>query len=56
MAGALVWASGYFDWLGLKAHSLTRVGLLLACVAAAAMLYFASLAATGVKLKQFIKR
>jgi hypothetical protein len=29
---------------------------LLACVAAAAMLYFASLAATGVKLKQFIKR
>lgn len=56
MGAALVWASGHFDWLALKNHALTRVGLLVACVGGAALIYFASLAATGVKLKQFVKR
>jgi putative peptidoglycan lipid II flippase len=53
MGGGLFWASGNFDWLGLQAHWLARAGLLAACVAAAALLYFTSLLATGVKLKQF---
>jgi putative peptidoglycan lipid II flippase len=56
MAAGLIWASGHFDWLGLKAHSLVRVGLVAACVMGAALVYFASLLVTGVKLKQFIKR
>lgn len=56
MAGGLVWASGHFDWLGLKGQWALRAGLLAACVVCAALLYFASLMATGLKLKQFIKR
>jgi putative peptidoglycan lipid II flippase len=57
MAAGLVWASGHFDWLGFKEHHrLMRVGLVSACVFGAAAIYFVSLAATGVKLKHFMKR
>ena len=56
MAAALVWSAGHFEWLALKTHALTRVGWLVACVVGAAMVYFACLALTGVKLRQFVRR
>ena len=34
----------------------TRAGLLAGCIAAAVLLYFASLLASGLKLRQFIRR
>lgn len=56
MGAGLYWATGHFEWLALKDHRLQRVGLLAACVVGGALVYFASLLATGVNLKQFIKR
>ena len=56
MAAGLVWATGYFDWLALKNHDLGRLGLLASCIVVAALMYFACLAATGVKLRQFASR
>jgi putative peptidoglycan lipid II flippase len=56
MAAALVWSSGHFEWLDMKAHALARVGLLVVCVVGAALIYFACLALAGVKLRQFVRR
>jgi putative peptidoglycan lipid II flippase len=56
LAAAMVWASAAFDWLGLKAQPWLRVGLLAACLAGAAVLYFGILAATGLKLRPLLRR
>ena len=56
MSALLWWASRSVDWIGLRAQPWTRVGLLAGCIAAAVALYFASLLATGLKLRQFIQR
>ena len=52
----LAWAAQAIDWIGLRDHPWQRVGLLAACLAAAIALYFACLLATGLKLRQFIRR
>jgi putative peptidoglycan lipid II flippase len=52
----LVWGDRHFDWIGLQAHRLQRVGLLAALVAGGALLYFAVLALTGLKLRSFVRR
>ncbi|MDO5691508.1 MAG: murein biosynthesis integral membrane protein MurJ [Pseudomonadota bacterium] len=54
MAAFLAWASRAFDWLGTSAWP--RAGLLAAMVAAAAVLYFAALMLSGVKLRQLLRR
>jgi putative peptidoglycan lipid II flippase len=56
MAAVLMWGAGYVDWLAMKGRALARVGWLAAFLGAAALVYFASLMATGVKLRQFMKR
>jgi putative peptidoglycan lipid II flippase len=50
--GLLVWGSQHFDWIGLREHRLARIGLLAALIAASALLYFAVLAAAGVRPAQ----
>ncbi len=56
LAAWLAWAGQAIDWIGLQAHRLERVGLLAACLAAAAALYFGTLVATGLNLRAFARR
>jgi putative peptidoglycan lipid II flippase len=56
LAAFLVWGARYFDWIGLRAQPLHRIGLLAALVAGAAVIYFAILAAVGVRLRSFMRR
>ncbi len=56
MAVLLVWATQYFDWIGLRAHSGQRAALLAAILVAAMVLYFGALWAAGLKLRQLLRR
>jgi len=56
LAALLAWGSYYFDWIGLRAHRLQRIGLLAALIAGAGLLYYAVLAAVGVRLRSFMRR
>ena len=56
LAALLAWGSYYFDWIGLRAQRLQRIGLLAALIAGAGLLYFAVLAAVGVRLRSFMRR
>ena len=50
------WAATHIDWIGLRQQPFVRIGWLAACLVAAAIAYFGVLAATGVKLKQMLRR
>ncbi len=50
------WAATHIDWIGLRAQPFVRIGMLAACLVAAAVVYFGVLAATGVKLRQMLRR
>jgi putative peptidoglycan lipid II flippase len=54
MGAGLWWAARYLDWLG--ADSLHRAAWMAGVLAAAAVLYFSTLAATGLKLREFARR
>ena len=54
MSAFLVWAAQHFDWIGTR--SLLRAGLLAALVAGAAAIYFGALLASGLKLRQLLRR
>jgi putative peptidoglycan lipid II flippase len=55
--GALqYYLSERFDWIGLGAHEGLRALALAGSLAASALLYFAVLAASGLKLKTFVRR
>ncbi|RZL93625.1 MAG: murein biosynthesis integral membrane protein MurJ [Variovorax sp.] len=56
LTALLVWGDRHFDWIGLQADRLLRIGLLAALIAGAAALYFAVLAITGLKLRSFVRR
>lgn len=56
LAGLLAWGAQHFDWVALRAQRLQRIGLLAAFIAGAAVLYFAVLAAVGVKLRSLVRR
>ena len=56
LAALLVWGAQHFDWIGLRAVRLQRIGLLAALIAGAAVIYFAVLAVAGVKLRSFVRR
>ncbi len=57
LGAALAAAAHAIDWIALgHGHRLQRAGLMLACLAAAACLYFSSLFVTGVRLKDFMRR
>jgi putative peptidoglycan lipid II flippase len=56
LAAGLAWAAQTVDWIGLRAQPLLRVGMLAACLAGAAVVYFGTLAATGLKLRAMLRR
>ena len=56
LASFLLWAEQHFAWIALGAHSLQRAALLAALLCAAALLYFAVLWATGLKLRETLRR
>lgn len=56
MGGWLVWVAARVDWIALGAHKLERASLLAGGIVVACVLYFATLLATGMNLRQFAKR
>ncbi|MGJ7581047.1 murein biosynthesis integral membrane protein MurJ [Variovorax sp. RHLX14] len=52
----LAWGAQHFDWVGMRAVRLQRIGLLAAMVGGAGVLYFVALTAMGLRLRGFIKR
>jgi putative peptidoglycan lipid II flippase len=56
LGGLLGWAAHAIDWIGLREFPWQRIGWLTACLAGAALLYFATLLATGLRLRQFVRR
>jgi putative peptidoglycan lipid II flippase len=56
LGGLLAWAAHAIDWIGLREHPWQRIGWLAACLAGAVLLYFATLLASGLRLRQFVRR
>ncbi len=56
LGGVLAWAERAVDWIGLADHEGRRIGLLAASLGGAAALYFATLAASGIRLRHFVRR
>jgi putative peptidoglycan lipid II flippase len=56
MGAGLAWAGHAIDWIALGERRLLRIGLIAACLAGAALLYFATLLASGLKLREFTRR
>ncbi len=57
LLGAGLWfAAQHIDWLGMRSHPWQRVGLMVACLVGAGVLYFGTLMATGMKLRAMLKR
>jgi putative peptidoglycan lipid II flippase len=57
LLGALLgWAGQTIDWVRLGVHSWQRAAWLAACLGGAAVLYFGALLATGLKLRDFMRR
>lgn len=56
MGGALAWAAQAVDWVRLADRKLLQVGLLAACLATAAGLYFLTLQLAGIRWRQFLRR
>jgi putative peptidoglycan lipid II flippase len=52
----LVLVARQFDWIALGRHELQRAAALAGVLAAAALVYFGALAASGVKLRQMLRR
>ena len=56
MGGGLAWAAQALDWVAWRGQPWLRIGALTACLLGAALLYFGSLVAMGLKLRQFARR
>lgn len=56
LAGGLVWAGQALDWVALQSQPLVRAGWMALVLGGVAALYFALLAATGLRLRQFARR
>jgi len=52
----LWWAAQHWDWTALHATPLWRVGLMTGVLAVSALVYFATLAVTGLKLRALLRR
>jgi putative peptidoglycan lipid II flippase len=52
----LIWANGAFDWTQLRAQSLRRIWLLALVLSASTAIYFVTIWAAGLKLRQFVRR
>lgn len=53
LAGAALWTAGQFDWIGLHAHPLLRVGALAVVMGACGLAYFGALFAMGFRPRDF---
>ena len=56
LAALLGWAGQAIDWAHMGSQPARRIGLLAACLLGAAALYFGALLATGLKLRDFMRR
>ena len=56
MAALLWWCSWAIDWIGLRAQPWRRIGLLAACLGGAVLVYFGTLLASGLRVRQFMRR
>jgi putative peptidoglycan lipid II flippase len=56
LGGLLLWAQQRIDWTGLVDHQIQRIGWLALCLGAAALLYFGTLLAMGIRLRHFMHR
>ena len=55
LAAFLLWATGAVNWVGLKGHNLERIGWLALVLLASAVLYFAALWVSGLKVTKLLK-
>ena len=56
LAGVLAFAAPRIDWIGLQAHWAQRAGWMALVLGGVALLYFAMLHLSGLKLRQFVRR
>ena len=56
LAGVLAFAARRIDWIGLQAHWAQRAGWMTLVLGGVALLYFAMLHLSGLKLRQFVRR
>ena len=56
LAAVLIWATGRFDWIAMRAFPAHRIAALAAIVAGAGSLYFAALFAGGMRISHFRRR
>ncbi len=56
LAVFLLWAAGSVSWVGMKGQYLQRIGLLALVLCASAALYFVALWASGLKVRQLLRR
>jgi putative peptidoglycan lipid II flippase len=52
----LTWAAQFWDWTALQATPFSRVGLMAGVLTGSALLYFGTLALTGLKLRVLLRR
>jgi putative peptidoglycan lipid II flippase len=52
----LWWSAQHWDWTALHATPLWRVALMTGVLAVSALVYFATLAVTGLKLRALLRR
>ncbi|WP_025917115.1 murein biosynthesis integral membrane protein MurJ [Herminiimonas sp. CN] len=53
LAGVALWSAAQFDWMGLKAHPLMRIGALLLVISVCVATYFSALLAMGFRFADF---
>lgn len=56
LGGFLLWAAQAVPWIAMQSRDGQRIGLMAACLAAGVALYFATLLASGLKFRQFMRR
>ena len=56
LTGFLWWANSFFPWVGWRTEPLQRAGAMALLLAGSGAIYFAALAASGVRLRQFVTR
>jgi putative peptidoglycan lipid II flippase len=56
MGAGLAWAAQAIDWIGLRQAPMTRVAWLAGTLVGAAVLYFGALRASGLPLRQFLRK
>jgi len=56
LVGWLMWAAQHWDWLALHDAPLMRVALMAGVLAVSALIYFASLRLTGLKLRELLRQ